>query len=392
MIIFKRKRHDPTLARGAPPGSVVEINESGWINNQLFVQWLHSFAHSVAASKERPAILILDNHSAHISLEAWEFCQNQGIVKVSLPPHTSHRLQPLDVCYMKPFKTAFDTACNAWMTAHPGQKLLQSDVSGLINTANSRACTPATAGNGFPITGIFPLDRGAIADAEFAAAEALGYDQRETTEGHDIQEPFDDLADESTIPVRHPILQSASDYLPLPKSTPPPRKRKAQESMILSGTPVKKMLLAKKKRENCRKALSNRVSVGTKLGTSGTQLNLDSDDDDTPIVSDDPDCDLMQRSEAFLGDFIVVEVQSNKGGWSKIIATVTAKHSNGVTVKFLKCSPKGTGYILSQDDVGFVKNGEIFIILPQPQASGGIARAAAILKFPTDLSAFGIHV
>jgi hypothetical protein len=52
-------------------------------------------------------LLILNNHRSHVTLKAREqamaFCLNM----LTLPLHTSHAFQPLDVSCFKPFKTTF---------------------------------------------------------------------------------------------------------------------------------------------------------------------------------------------------------------------------------------------------------------------------------------------
>ena len=43
MIIFKRKLCHPDLKIGAPPASIVTISDTGYINSNLFVEWLKHF-------------------------------------------------------------------------------------------------------------------------------------------------------------------------------------------------------------------------------------------------------------------------------------------------------------------------------------------------------------
>ena len=44
-------------------------------------------------------LLILDGHKSHISLDVLEKAKRKGVDMVTLPSHTSHGLQPLDVSY-----------------------------------------------------------------------------------------------------------------------------------------------------------------------------------------------------------------------------------------------------------------------------------------------------
>jgi hypothetical protein len=42
-------------------------------------------------------ILILDGHDSHITTKAIQYCIDNKIILLCLPPHTTHMLQPLDV-------------------------------------------------------------------------------------------------------------------------------------------------------------------------------------------------------------------------------------------------------------------------------------------------------
>ncbi|KAG8225510.1 hypothetical protein J437_LFUL005936 [Ladona fulva] len=63
MIIFKRQRMANELRDGAPPGSIVHVSETGYINSELFVKWLEHFIATIHPSKESPVLLLLDGHT-----------------------------------------------------------------------------------------------------------------------------------------------------------------------------------------------------------------------------------------------------------------------------------------------------------------------------------------
>src|SRR5580704_14902780 len=42
-------------------------------------------------------LLILDGHTSHVSLSFIEYCEQQYIIPLCLPPQSTHTLQPLDV-------------------------------------------------------------------------------------------------------------------------------------------------------------------------------------------------------------------------------------------------------------------------------------------------------
>lgn len=93
-MIFPRKRMKPEIQDGAPPSSLFLLSDSGYMNADLFVIWLqHLFSHT-KPTQDDPLLLILDNHSSHISIPAIQFCRNNNIHLLSLPPHSSHKAQP----------------------------------------------------------------------------------------------------------------------------------------------------------------------------------------------------------------------------------------------------------------------------------------------------------
>ena len=68
--------------------------------------------------KISPVLLILDNQSSHLSIEQIKYCYQKGVVVLTLPPHCSHKLQPLDRSVFGPFKKYVSSACDNWMKNH----------------------------------------------------------------------------------------------------------------------------------------------------------------------------------------------------------------------------------------------------------------------------------
>lgn len=56
----------------------------------------------------------MDNHEAHLSTDGITYAKENGIVILTLPPHTPSKFQPLDRCVYEPFKT-YNQGLNAWM-------------------------------------------------------------------------------------------------------------------------------------------------------------------------------------------------------------------------------------------------------------------------------------
>ena len=103
LLVFSRVRYNRNFINGAPVGSTGAANKSGWINENIFITYFEHFVLHSRRSPERNVLLILDNLAAHVSLMAVEFCREHGIVLLTIPPNTSHKLQPLDVAVYNPF-------------------------------------------------------------------------------------------------------------------------------------------------------------------------------------------------------------------------------------------------------------------------------------------------
>lgn len=156
------------LDRNGPVGAIYRCSKSGWITEDLFLEWLRHFAQFVKCSLEDPVLVIMDNHVTHSTLKSYTFCRENGIIAVSLPPHTSHRLQPLDVTFLSSLKSAYNIECDLYMKSHHYDKIAVGNIEELFGKAYNRVTTIEKGIKGFKITGIYPLDRNLFGEEEFA--------------------------------------------------------------------------------------------------------------------------------------------------------------------------------------------------------------------------------
>lgn len=170
VFIFPRVREQEYMTRGAPPGSKALTHPSGWMTSENFEKYLQHFIKSVKCNNDNKILLILDNHISHISPTVLSLCKENGIVMLTIPPHTSHRLQPLDVAVYGPFKTYFNQACDDFMVNHPGQTIALQDIAGLVGKAYQKSITPINITKGFLKTGIYPYDAHIFTDIDFSCS------------------------------------------------------------------------------------------------------------------------------------------------------------------------------------------------------------------------------
>lgn len=262
MLIFRRLRFKDELTRGAPVGCQFACTESGWITTEVFLKWLEHFVATIGPTPDKKVLLILDGHTTHTkNIAAIEFARKNGVILLSLPAHTTHRLQPLDVSFFKPLSVYYNQACDKWLRTNPGKTITQFQVSEIFGEAYGRAASIVTATNGFSKTGIWPVDPNVFADSDFVTileqreGEVVEKNQSEPSlsstldceVGLGLNTSSDATAKEIISPPRSVKFKKAGDISPLPSCcVGNTRKRNPSGVAVLTSSPYKNDLLAKK--------------------------------------------------------------------------------------------------------------------------------------------------
>ena len=96
-------------------------NEKGGVTGDLGVRWIRGCLEPSVPdmSPENPAVLIMDGHGSHFTLELLTYCRSIGLHVIIRPPHTTHILQGEDVVHFKIFKPMYHQA----KMLHLGKKI-----------------------------------------------------------------------------------------------------------------------------------------------------------------------------------------------------------------------------------------------------------------------------
>lgn len=167
VMVFPRKNFKDHMIKNTPPATLGLAAPSGWMNSELFPEVMKHFIRHSGSSKENPTILIMDNHESHLSIETLDVAKANGVHVLTLPPHTSGKLQPLDVGIFSPFKTYYNAAMESWMLQHPGKPVSIYDVGEMVGIAFLKSMTPSNIINAFKKCGIYPFDRNQFDDLDF---------------------------------------------------------------------------------------------------------------------------------------------------------------------------------------------------------------------------------
>ena len=95
--------------------------------------------------------------------------REEGISIIKLPPHTTDRLQPLDVSCFKPFKTMWDKAIHKWTMENLGRRITKAEFLNLLGSIWRESFSVKNIQAGFKKTGMFPPDRTSYPESAFDA-------------------------------------------------------------------------------------------------------------------------------------------------------------------------------------------------------------------------------
>lgn len=158
------------MLHSAPLGSKGAAHASGWMTGTNFLEYLKHLTDTLHCSSDNKVLLILDNHDSHTDVRVLQYCKQNGIVLITLPPHCSHKLQPLDVTCFGPFKNFYNRAMDEWMLNHPGVPVTLYNIAETVGTSFGITLTPKNIIKGFQITGICPLNSELFQDADYLSS------------------------------------------------------------------------------------------------------------------------------------------------------------------------------------------------------------------------------
>ena len=90
--------------------SSIGVSQNGWIDNEHCSKWIErSFIPQVTErnASGKPILLLCDGHGSHCTGKLLHEAHKHNIFVMKLPPHCTHKLQPLDVGILGPLQNNF---------------------------------------------------------------------------------------------------------------------------------------------------------------------------------------------------------------------------------------------------------------------------------------------
>ena len=92
---------------------------------------------------------------------------------MSLPPHCSRRLQPLDVTFYSPLKGAFKAECGRYMKSERLVRITLYELVVFLTKHIHKWQLLRVAVSGFKVIGIYALNPNIFSNVDYCAADAL---------------------------------------------------------------------------------------------------------------------------------------------------------------------------------------------------------------------------
>ena len=118
MFIFPRAHFKKHMLTGTATASIGDANPTSWWNEKISV----TIWRILLLCKEDSVLLILGSYESHLAIPVFSTAKGNGsIALLTLLPHTSHTLQPLDCTIFGPYATYYNACLNDWMVSNPGK-------------------------------------------------------------------------------------------------------------------------------------------------------------------------------------------------------------------------------------------------------------------------------
>ena len=274
-FVFPRVNYKEHFVRDGPAGCSGDAHPSGWMTENGFLKYIKHFVGHVHSSKENPCLVLIDNHSSHLSSDVLDYCKENGITLLSFPAHCSHKLQPLDRSVYGPFKKYVNSACDSWATTNRRPMTIY-DIPGIVKTALPHAVNPVNITAGFQVTGICPFNKHIFTDADFMPSYLTDRPDPSNMPNHSSV-----LSEENTNQISSvviPATPSTSSEIGLQQTFPSPEEvrpfqkaeprkgknsnKRKRTSAILTDTPVKEALQLEQRAAKERNKIKTEKGIG----------------------------------------------------------------------------------------------------------------------------------
>lgn len=161
---------------------------NGWTSDELGYSWLTGLFEKETAPTARRShrLLFVDGHGSHLNMKFLDWCEQHKILLAVYPPHSTHRLQPLDVGVFAPLASYYSQTLDESVRKSEGRTTISKrDFFSLFWSAFEKALMKKSISSAWSNTGIWPFDPHKVLESFPVAQAAKARSQRSTQRSSD---------------------------------------------------------------------------------------------------------------------------------------------------------------------------------------------------------------
>ena len=138
---------------------------NGWTSDEYGLAWLNKLFDRETRDKAKRSwrLLLLDGHASHVNITFLERCLELRILLAIYPPHSTHKLQPLDVSCFRPLAQNYNTILNRHIHNTAGIcAIRKADFFKIFYEAWHKSFKKDIISSAWRKTGLFPWDPRAV--------------------------------------------------------------------------------------------------------------------------------------------------------------------------------------------------------------------------------------
>ena len=175
MIIYPRKRINPTISEKFPPhyNFTVGKSEKGYITYETLYEYLCNDFHDWLTEQgiQRPVIVYTDWHETRNNYFLANTLNQLNIILYGLPPNTTHFMQPLDVSVFGPLKQGWAKSVREWEATN-NDFVMQATFAKAFMPAYHKYLRAENIKSGFAKCGLLPFNSDSPDYSKLEAAAA----------------------------------------------------------------------------------------------------------------------------------------------------------------------------------------------------------------------------
>ncbi|KAJ8896604.1 hypothetical protein PR048_001948, partial [Dryococelus australis] len=346
VFVFPKIHLRDCYLTGAPTGCLGLPSSSGWMTADFFIKVLQHVQQQTNCSSDNPILLLLDNHSSYITVESVSFAKDHGITLLTIAPHCSHRMQPLDSSVFGPFKAAL--------------RPCRSSIHKLIHILSS-----------FSRTGIWPLNRLIFSEEDFLCSYVSDrpLPNEATNEIHGNCPEEDPGAVAISLQISFENVVGNENHVVDVTVDGATTSHSAKDSIVGPLTPSTTNRVTQKKNGS-----------ETEESDGGMELLSENEDFDFSDSESSGPVPLIDSDQIEIENFLMVKFTDTKDNAVFYVGRMQVMGNKEYEAKYLR--KKGKKFVFPDvDDISVVPRQDIFSKFPRPKEMRGTKQTANYLTF-----------